>query len=84
MQPITQLGNTPVSYSHGNFVAAQREPATIKSEGLVTRWEFVEDVSGNFSFSCVAALPTFVRDNLPVRVIDAIKALSTGECLGET
>jgi poly-gamma-glutamate capsule biosynthesis protein CapA/YwtB (metallophosphatase superfamily) len=84
VQPITQLGNTPVSYSHGNFVAAQREPATIKSEGLVTRWEFIEDESGKFSFSCVEALPTFIRDNLPVRVIDVNKALATGEYLGET
>lgn len=84
VQPITQLGNTAVSYSHGNFVAAQREPATIKSEGLVTRWKFVEDGNGKFSFSCVEALPTFIRDNLPVRVIDVNKALSTGEYLGET
>ena len=84
VQPITQLGNTPVSYSHGNFVAAQREPTTIKSEGLVTRWEFKEGESGKFSFSCVEALPTFIRDNLPVRVIDVNKALSTGEYLGET
>jgi len=30
------------------------------------------------------ALPTFIRDNLPVRVIDVNKALSTGEYLGET
>lgn len=84
VQPITQLGNTPVSYSHGNFVAAQREPTTIKSEGLVTRWEFIEDESGKFSFSCVEALPTFIRDNLPVRVIDLNKALATGDYLGET
>jgi poly-gamma-glutamate synthesis protein (capsule biosynthesis protein) len=84
VQPITQLGNTVVSYSHGNFVAAQREPTTIKSEGLVTRWEFVEDENGKFSFSCVEALPTFIRDNLPVRVIDVNKALATGEYFGET
>jgi poly-gamma-glutamate synthesis protein (capsule biosynthesis protein) len=84
VQPITQLGNTVVSYSHGNFVAAQREPATTKSEGLVTRWEFVEDENGKFSFSCVEALPTFIRDNLPVRVIDVNRALSTGEYFGET
>ena len=84
VQPITQLGNTVVSYSHGNFVAAQREPDTTKSEGLVTSWEFVEDENGNFSFSCVEALPTFIRDNLPVRVIDVNRALSTGEYFGET
>lgn len=84
VQPITQLGNTPVSYSHGNFVAAQREPTTIKSEGLVTRWKFTEDSPGKFSLACVDALPTFIRDNLPVRVIDVNKALSTGEYLGET
>jgi poly-gamma-glutamate synthesis protein (capsule biosynthesis protein) len=84
VQPLTQIGNTAIAYGHGNFVAAQREPTTIKSEGLVTRWEFVEDSSGKFSLSCVDALPTFIRDNLPVRVIDVNKALSTGEYLGET
>lgn len=84
VQPITQIGNTWIAYSHGNFVAAQREPMTIKSEGLVTRWNFVENASGKFSLSCVQEIPTFVRDNLPVRVIDVNKALSTGEYLGET
>jgi poly-gamma-glutamate capsule biosynthesis protein CapA/YwtB (metallophosphatase superfamily) len=84
VQPLTQIGNTVIAYGHGNFVAAQREPTTIKSEGLVTRWEFVEDAFGKFSLTCVDALPTFIRDNLPVRVIDVNKALSTGEYLGET
>jgi poly-gamma-glutamate synthesis protein (capsule biosynthesis protein) len=84
VQPITQIGNTWIAYSHGNFVAAQREPETIKSEGLVTRWEFVESTSGGFKLSCVKEVPTLIRDNLPVRVIDVNKALSTGEYLGET
>jgi poly-gamma-glutamate synthesis protein (capsule biosynthesis protein) len=84
VQPLTQIGNTWIAYGHGNFVAAQREPTTIKSEGLVTRWEFIEDDFGKFSLSCVQDLPTFIRDNLPVRVIDVNKALSTGEYLGET
>jgi poly-gamma-glutamate synthesis protein (capsule biosynthesis protein) len=84
VQPLTQIGNTSIAYGHGNFVAAMREPKTIKSEGLVTRWKFTEDSPGKFSLACVDALPTFIRDNLPVRVIDVNKALSTGEYLGET
>jgi poly-gamma-glutamate synthesis protein (capsule biosynthesis protein) len=84
VQPLTQIGNTSIAYGHGNFVAAMREPKTIKSEGLVTRWKFTEDYPGKFSLACVDALPTFIRDNLPVRVIDVNKALSTGEYLGET
>jgi poly-gamma-glutamate synthesis protein (capsule biosynthesis protein) len=84
VQPITQIGNTWIAYSHGNFVAAQREPTTIKSEGLVTRWEFVESASGGFKLSCVKEVPTLIRDDRPVRVIDVNKALSTGEYLGET
>ncbi len=84
VQPITEIGNTWIAYSHGNFVAAQREPETIKSEGLVTRWEFVETASGGFKFSCVKEVPTFIRDDRPVRVIDVNRALSTGEYLGET
>jgi poly-gamma-glutamate synthesis protein (capsule biosynthesis protein) len=84
VQPIAQIGNTLIAYSHGNFVAAHREPTTIKSEGLVTRWEFIEDTSGKFSLSCVQETPTLIRDNLPVRVIDVNKALETGEYYGET
>ena len=84
VQPITQIGNTWIAYSHGNFVAAQREPTTIKSEGLVTRWLFAEDANGKFTLSCVEDMPTFIRDDRPVRVIDVNKALATGEYLGET
>lgn len=84
VQPITQIGTTLIAYSHGNFVAAHREPTTIKSEGLVTRWEFVEDTSGKFSLSCVQEIPTLIRDNRPVRVIDVNKALKTGQYYGET
>ena len=84
VQPITQINDTYVAYSHGNFVAAHREPTTIKSEGLVTRWEFVEDNSGKFSLSCVQDVPTLIRDDRPVRVINVNKALETGEYYGET
>jgi poly-gamma-glutamate capsule biosynthesis protein CapA/YwtB (metallophosphatase superfamily) len=84
VQPLTQIGNTWIAYSHGNFAAAQREPETTKSEGLVTRWEFVEGLDGKFSLSCADAIPTFIRDNRPVRVIDVNKALLSGEYFGET
>jgi poly-gamma-glutamate synthesis protein (capsule biosynthesis protein) len=84
VQPITQIGNTVIAFSHGNFVAAHREPTTIKSEGLVTRWEFVEEKTGKFSLSCVQEVPTLIRDDRPVRVIDVDKALATGDYLGET
>lgn len=84
VQPITQIGTTLIAYSHGNFVAAHREPTTIKSEGLITRWEFAEDSSGKFSLSCVKEIPTLIRDNRPVRVIDVNEALATGEYFGET
>ncbi len=84
VQPITQIKDTYIAYSHGNFVAAHREPTTIKSEGLVTRWEFVEDTQGKFLLSCVQDVPTLIRDDRPVRVIDVNKALETGEYYGET
>ena len=84
VQPLTQIGNTWIAYSHGNFVAAHREPTTIKSEGLITRWEFIEGSDGKFSLSCVSEVPTLIRDARPIRVIDVNKALATGEYLGET
>ncbi len=84
VQPIQQIGKMWVIYSHGNLDAAQREPETIKSEGVVTRWTFTENSEHTFDISKVEYAPTLITDNLPVRVLDVSKALHTGKWVSTT
>lgn len=74
VQPIAKIENMWVAYSHGNLVAAHREPATIKSEGLVVRWTVTEE-SGQLIISKVEQIPILITDNFPVRVLNIASAL---------
>ena len=74
VQPITKIKNMWVAYSHGNLVAAHREPTTIKSEGLVVRWTVTEE-SGQLIISKVEQIPILITDNFPVRVLNIALAL---------
>ncbi len=74
VQPITKIKNMWVAYSHGNLVAAHREPTTIKSEGLVARWTVTEE-SGQLIISKVEQIPILITDNFPVRVLNIALAL---------
>ena len=77
VQPITKIKNMWVAYSHGNLIAAHREPTTIKSEGLIVRWTVSADENGKLAITKVEQFPTLITDALPVRVINVAKALST-------
>ena len=74
VQPIAKIKNMWVAYSHGNLVAAHREPTTIKSEGLVVRWTVTEK-SGQLIISKVEQIPILITDNFPVRVLNIALAL---------
>jgi len=84
VQPIQKLKNMWVIYSHGNLAAAQREPETIKSEGVITRWTFTETKKGKFLISKVEFAPTLITDDVPVRILDVAKALHTGKWVSTT
>lgn len=84
VQPIQKIGNMWVIYSHGNLAAAQREPETIKSEGVVTRWTFTENKNKVFRISKAEFAPTLITDNFPVRILDVNKALHTGKWISTT
>lgn len=84
VQPIQKIGNMWVIYSHGNLAAAQREPETIKSEGVVTRWTFSENKKHVFRISKAEFAPTLITDNFPVRILDVKKALRTGKWTSTT
>lgn len=79
VQPIEKLGAMWVIYSHGNLVAAHREPTTIKSEGVISRWTFTETAAGRFTITKVEVAPTLITDTFPVRVLDTARDLRTGE-----
>jgi|GEM_PF-4438605 len=49
----------------------------------MVRCEFIER-NGTFELSCARPIPTFIRDDFPVRVIDVNRALKNGDYLGET
>ncbi|CAB4331326.1 MAG: CapA family protein [Actinobacteria bacterium] len=84
VQPIQQIGKMWVIYSHGNLVAAQREPETVKSEGVITRWTFTEDAQGNFSITKAEFAPTLITDDFPVRVLVVNTALTTDTWVSTT
>jgi len=84
VQPIQKIGKMWVIYSHGNLDAAQREPETIKSEGVITRWTFTENANHAFDITHVEFAPTLITDAVPVRVLDVNKALHTGEWVSTT
>ena len=84
VQPIQKIRNMWVIYSHGNLSAAQREPETIKSEGVLTRWTFTETKRNQFKIKKVEFAPTLITDNFPVRILDVNKALRTGKWVSTT
>lgn len=71
VQPITKIKGMWVAYSHGNLVAAHREPRSIKSEGIITRWTFTEGDDGKMRITKVEFVATLITDTFPVRVLNA-------------
>ena len=84
VQPIQKIKSMWVIYSHGNLDAAQRQPETIRSEGVVTRWTFTETPKHKFKITKVEFAPTLITDNFPVRVLDVNKALRTNHWVSTT
>ena len=84
VQPIQKIGNMWVAYGHGNLLAAQRDPLTIKSEGIVTRWTFTETSGGKFVILKAEYAPTLITDAFPIRVLDVNRALHTGNWVSTT
>lgn len=79
VQPIEKIKNMWVAYSHGNFIAAHREPTTIKSEGLVVRWTITQTESGKLEISKIEQIPTLITDDFPVRVLNVSKKISESD-----
>jgi poly-gamma-glutamate synthesis protein (capsule biosynthesis protein) len=79
VQPVTKIENMWVAYSHGNLIAAHREPTTIKSEGLIVRWTVTESNEGKLEISKVEQIPILITDDFPVRVLNLPKTLNESD-----
>lgn len=79
VQPIEHVDGEWIVYGMGNLMANHAEPEGPKSEGLLTRFTFTEDVeAGTFSVSQAGYLPLYQTYEPPVEVLDVPVALNDG------
>jgi len=79
VQPVTKIKNTWVAYSHGNLIAAHREPETIKSEGLIMRWTVSKNSAGILGITKVEQFPILITDKFPVRIVNVSETLAKND-----
>ncbi|WP_205856464.1 CapA family protein, partial [Phytoactinopolyspora endophytica] len=80
VQPIENVDGEWVVYGMGNLMANHGEPETAKSEGLLTRFTFTEDLDdGTFGTTGAEYLPLYQSYTPPVEVLDVPGALDSGE-----
>jgi poly-gamma-glutamate synthesis protein (capsule biosynthesis protein) len=75
VQPMQQFGGKWVAYGLGNLLAAHREPASTKAEGLLVRFTF-ERSGDRWTTSAAEYAPLLMTDALPVRVLDVRRELA--------
>ncbi|NEE00019.1 CapA family protein [Phytoactinopolyspora halotolerans] len=79
VQPLEQIDGEWVVYGMGNLMANHAEPEGPKSEGLLTRFTFTEDLaSGTFSTTAAEYLPLYQTYTPPVEVLHVPAALDSG------
>ncbi|NEA34171.1 CapA family protein [Streptomyces sp. SID13031] len=74
VQPVEQLNGKWVVYGLGNLVAAHRQPASTKSEGLLMKFTFRKD--GDRWKADAQYAPLLMTDTLPVRVLEVQRELA--------
>jgi poly-gamma-glutamate capsule biosynthesis protein CapA/YwtB (metallophosphatase superfamily) len=80
VQPIENVGGEWVVYGMGNLMANHAEPQGPKSEGLLTRFTFAEDLStGRFAVTTADYLPLYQTYEPPVEVLAVPEAIASGE-----
>lgn len=75
VQPLQQVNGKWVAYGLGNLVAAHREPASRKAEGLLVRFTFQRS-GDRWKVQQPEYAPLLVTDTLPVRVLDVRRELA--------
>jgi poly-gamma-glutamate capsule biosynthesis protein CapA/YwtB (metallophosphatase superfamily) len=80
VQPIENIGGKWVVYGMGNLMANHAEPQGPKSEGLLTRFIFTEDLStGRFAVTTAEYLPLYQTYEPPVEVLVVPAAIVSGQ-----
>jgi poly-gamma-glutamate capsule biosynthesis protein CapA/YwtB (metallophosphatase superfamily) len=80
VQPIENIGGKWVVYGMGNLMANHAEPEGPKSEGLLTRFTFTEDLStGRFAITAAEYLPLYQTYEPPVEVLVVPAAIVSGQ-----
>ncbi|HET6754941.1 MAG TPA: CapA family protein [Jiangellaceae bacterium] len=80
VQPIENIGGKWVVYGMGNLMANHAEPQGPKSEGLLTRFTFIEDLStGRFAVTTAEYLPLYQTYEPPVEVLVVPAAIVSGQ-----
>lgn len=80
VQPIENVNGEWVVYGMGNLMANHAEPQGAKSEGLLTRFTFTENMStGRFEATTAEYLPLYQTYEFPVEVLVVPVALASGD-----
>jgi poly-gamma-glutamate capsule biosynthesis protein CapA/YwtB (metallophosphatase superfamily) len=80
VQPIENVSGEWVVYGMGNLMANHAEPQGAKSEGLLTRFTFTENMStGRFVATRAEYLPLYQTYEFPVEVLVVPTALASGD-----
>jgi poly-gamma-glutamate capsule biosynthesis protein CapA/YwtB (metallophosphatase superfamily) len=80
VQPIENVSGEWVVYGMGNLMANHAEPQGPKSEGLLTRFTFTEDLStGRFEATSAEYLPLYQTYEFPVEVLVVPEAIASGD-----
>jgi poly-gamma-glutamate synthesis protein (capsule biosynthesis protein) len=80
VQPIENIDGEWVVYGMGNLMANHAEPQGPKSEGLLTRFTFAEDLpTGRFAVTTAEYLPLYQTYEPPVEVLDVPAAIANGD-----
>ncbi|WP_298321854.1 CapA family protein [Haloactinopolyspora sp.] len=80
VQPVQNVDGEWIVYGMGNLMANHAEPQGPKSEGLLTRFTFTENLDdGGFDVSAAEYLPLYQTYEPPVEVLDVVTALRTGD-----
>ncbi len=80
VQPMENVDGQWIVYGMGNFMANHAQPQGPRSEGLLVRLTFTEDLDdGTFHTSAAEYLPLYQTYEPPVEVLHVPEALASGE-----
>jgi hypothetical protein len=80
VQPVEEFDGQWVVYGMGNLMANHAQPEGPRSEGLLVRFTFTENLDdGTFETTAAEYLPLYQTYEPPVEVLHVTDALASGE-----